>query len=108
MNSRQNSDPGNLDDVLVARADERLANAYAKITDADEQLARVPAPLSRVDRDASRPPPAASVRRPPRGGTVLRGLVGVVLAACIIAAAFAFQSPNGDAALRIAQVAPHG
>jgi predicted FMN-binding regulatory protein PaiB len=108
MHSTPNRDPGNPDDVLVARADERLAHAYAKITDADEQLTRVSAQLSRMERDAARHPSAASGRQPSRGRPVLRGLVGVVLAACIIAAAFALQSPNGAAGrLKIAQWLPH-
>lgn len=106
MNSTPNPGPGYPDDVLVARADERLAHAYAKITDADEQLARVTAQLSRMERDASRRPSVASGRRPSRAGTVLRGLVGAVLAAGIFGAAFAWQSPNGDAT-KIAQWVPH-
>jgi predicted FMN-binding regulatory protein PaiB len=108
MNSRQNPDPGNLDDVLVARADDRLAHAYAKITDADEQLARVSAQVSRMEREAARHPSAAPGRQPSRGRPALRGLVGVVLAACIMAAAFALQPPNGEAGrLKIAQWLPH-
>jgi predicted FMN-binding regulatory protein PaiB len=108
MNSMPNRSPGNPDDVLVARADERLAHAYAKITDADEQLARVTAQLSRMERDSTVRPSAARLRRPaPRGRPVLRGLVGLVLAAGIFAAAFAVQSPGGDAArMKIAQWLP--
>lgn len=107
MNSTPNRSPGNPDDVLVARADERLAHAYAKITHADEQLARVTAQLSRLERDSSGHPSAAPLRRPSRSRPVLRGLIGFVLAACIFAAAFALQSPGGEAArLKIAQWVP--
>jgi predicted FMN-binding regulatory protein PaiB len=109
MNSMPKPYPGNPDDVLAARADERLAHAYAKITDADEQLTRVTAQLSRMEREAVRGPSAASGQGPSRSRPVLRGLVGIVLAAGIFAAAFALQSPSGDAAkLKMAQWVPHG
>ena len=104
MNSRPNPDPGNLDDVLIARADERLAHAYAKIVDADEQLTRVSAKLAGVERDSSPRTPMPRVRKPSRGGTTVRGLVGAVLAAGIFVAAYALQSPNGDG---VAQWVPH-
>ena len=39
---------------LVARADERLAHAYAQIASADEQLARVNEQMSRMEDDAAR------------------------------------------------------
>ena len=46
-------------------------------------------------------------RLPLRGGSALRGLIGLLLAACIFAAAFASQSSYGDAAKQIiAQSAP--
>jgi hypothetical protein len=107
MNPTPNRSPGNPDDVLVARADERLAHAYAKISDADEQLARVTARLSRMERDSSGHPSAAPLRRPSGGRPVLRGVIGFGLAACIFGAAFALQSPGGDAArLKVAQWLP--
>ena len=87
------------EDALVARADERLAHAYGQIAAADEQLARVTEQLSKMERDASRqafvPLPR---RRPSRGRSSRRGLVGLLLAACIAGAAFVWQSPSGDAA----------
>ena len=46
-------------------------------------------------------------RLPLRGGSALRGLIGLLLAACIFAAAFASQSSYGGAAKQIiAQWAP--
>lgn len=86
------------DDVLVKRADERLAHAYEQIARADEQLARVTEQLSKLDQDAARHTSAAPGRRPSRGRPALRGVIGLLLAACIVAAAFAWQSPYGHAA----------
>src|ERR1700740_2093064 len=107
MNSSPNATTANPDDVLAAHADERLVHAYAKITRADEQLARVTAQLSRLERDAARGPSTASGRQPSHGRPGLRALVGLVLAACIFAAAFALRSPYGEAArLKIAEWVP--
>jgi hypothetical protein len=106
MNSTPNL-ANTADDVLAARADERLAHAYEQITRADEQLARVTEQLSRLESGGGRHPPLASGSRPSHGGSLLRGVAGLVLAAGIGAAAFAAQSPYGEPArLMIAQWAP--
>jgi hypothetical protein len=95
------------DDALVARADERLAHAYEQIARADEQLARVTEQLSKLERDAARQPAAAPGRRRSRGRPVLRGLVGLLIAACILAVAFVSQLSHGDAVkLTVARWAP--
>jgi hypothetical protein len=75
------------DKELVARADERLAHAYQQIALADEQLARMNQQMSRLAPEAEHQP----APRPSRGGSALRGLVGLLLAACIFGAAFASQ-----------------
>jgi septal ring factor EnvC (AmiA/AmiB activator) len=79
-------------DLMVARADQELAQAYDQIKSADEQLARLHGQLSKIERDSKR----RSGRR--RDRPVLRGLVGLILAAGICAAAFASQSSRADAA----------
>lgn len=95
------------EDVLVARADERLAHAYGQIARADEQLARVTEQLAKLERDATRQPFTPSSRRPSHGRPALRGFIGLLLAACIFGAAFAWQSSYGDAAkLALARWAP--
>ena len=81
---------------LVALADEQLAHAYEQITRADEQLGRVNEQLSKLEHDAARDQSAVG-RRPSRGGQALRGLIGLLLAACIFVAAFVSQSSYGDA-----------
>jgi hypothetical protein len=96
-------------DVLTARADERLAHAYEQIASADEQLARLTEQLARMEQEAARQPSVNLRRRPSRGGPALRGLVGLLAAACIAGAAFVAQSSYGEAARpAIAQwVAPY-
>jgi hypothetical protein len=107
MNSMQKPEAIEPDNVFITRADEQLARAYRQITSADEQLAHVTEQLSKLERDAARHPPAARGRGRSRGGTVLRGLTGLLVATCIFAAAFVLQSPHGDAArLTIARWAP--
>ena len=107
MNSTLNLQAAEADNVLVARADERLAHAYEQIARADEQLARVTEKLSKMEEDATHYPPAALRPKPSRGGVALRGLIGLLLAACIVVAAFASKSSYGDAAkLMISQWAP--
>src|SRR5437660_9741771 len=107
MNSTPNPQAIAPDDALIARADERLAHAYQQIAHADEQLARVNEQLSRLDHDAARPPSAVLGRLPSRGRPALRGLIGLLLAACIFVAAFVSQSSYGDAAkLIVARWAP--
>jgi len=109
MNSTPNPNSTESDDVLVARAEERFAHAYEEITRADEQLARVNEQLSRLERDAADHPEAIPGRRPSRGRPALRGLVGLLLAACIAVAAFVSQSSYGEGArLTFARwTAPH-
>jgi hypothetical protein len=92
------------DDVLVARADERLVHAYAQIARADEQLARLNEQLSKLENDSARQPSAVVGRLPSRGRPALRGVIGLLLAACIFVGAFVLQSSYGDAAKSI--VAP--
>src|ERR1700722_10501363 len=82
-------------DALSSRADEQLAHAYAQIKSADEQLARMEAQLPREEREAPR-----SRSRQSRDRPWLRGLVGLLLAAYIGAAAFVSQSSHGDAVAR--------
>jgi hypothetical protein len=89
------------DDVLVARADERLVHAYAQIARADEQLARLNEQLSKLENDTARQPSAVVGRLPSRGRPALRGVIGLLLAACIFVGAFVLQSSYGDAAKSI-------
>jgi predicted FMN-binding regulatory protein PaiB len=85
-------------DVLIARADERLAHAYGQIARADEQLARVTEQLSKLEHDAARQSSPVPGREHSRGSPALRGLIGLLLAASISIAAFVSQSSYGDAA----------
>jgi hypothetical protein len=80
--------------VLIARADEELAHAHEQMTSADKQIARAEKQLSKLELAARR---AVSGKR----GRAVRGLIGLMLAACIGVAAMAWQSPYGDAAKRI-------
>jgi predicted FMN-binding regulatory protein PaiB len=84
-------------DVLAARADERLAHAYEQIARADEQLARLTEQLTKMEQEPARQPAAIRARRPSRGRTALRGLIGLVAAAFIIGGAFVSQSSYGEA-----------
>lgn len=79
-------------DALMSRVDEQLAHTYEQIKSADEQLARMEGQLSRQGRKATlRSHPQWSRDRP-----WLRGLIGLLLAAYIVAAAFVSQSSYGD------------
>ena len=98
MNSTPSPKAIEPDDVLVARADQRLAHAYAQIARADEQIARVNEQISKLDQGAAPDPSAVLSRRPARRGSLVRGLIGLLLAAGIFLAAFFSQSPYGDAA----------
>ena len=98
MNSTPNPKAIEPNDVLIARADERLVHAYGQIARADEQIARVTEQLSKLEHDAARHPSAVLGRGPSRGRPALRGFIGLLLAACIFVAAFASQSSYGDAA----------
>jgi hypothetical protein len=107
MSSTLNPGTTNPDAVLAARADERLTHVYEQIARADEQLARVTEQLSKMDHDAVHHPSTIPAPQPSRGRPALRGFVGLLLAACIGAAAFVSQSSYGEAArLTIAQWAP--
>src|SRR5258706_394713 len=85
---------------VYARVDEEIARAYEQIALADKQL-------SNLAPDAARHPPAAvnnaqvQGARPSIGGRAVRGVVGLLLAACIGVAAIVWQSSYGDAARRI-------
>lgn len=93
-------------DVLVARADERLVHVYDEIARADEQLARLNEQLSKLEPDAAYQPSAVVGRRP-RGRPALRGFIGLLLALCVFVGAFVSQSSYGDAArLIVARWAP--
>jgi len=98
MNSMPNLKEAEANDVLIARADARLAHAYEQIAHADEQLARVTEQLSRMEQAAARHPSTVPGRKAPRDRSALRGLIGLLLAACIGAAAFVSQSSYGDVA----------
>ena len=101
MNSTTDPKAIEPDDVLVARADERLLHAYDQIARADEQLARLNEQLSKLEHDAADHPSAVVGHRPPRGRPALRGFIGLLLAVCIFVGAFALQSSYGDAAKSI-------
>ncbi len=98
MNSTPSAKTIEPDDDLIARADEGLAHAYEQIARADEQIARVNEQVSKLEHDAARNPSAALGRPPSRGRPMLRGLIGLLLAACIFITAFVSQSSHGDAA----------
>ena len=98
MNSTPNAKAIEPDDDLIARADEGLAHAYEQIVRADEQIARVNEQVSKLERDAAHNPSAARGRVPSRGRPMLRGLIGLLLAACIFITAFVSQPSHGDAA----------
>src|SRR5712675_817030 len=85
--------------VLIARADEELAHAHEQITSAGEQIARAEKQLSKLEFAARR---AVSDKR----GRRVRGLIGLMLAACIGVAAMAWQSPYGAAQQIIARWVP--
>jgi anti-sigma factor RsiW len=81
--------------VLIARADERLAHAYEQIARADEQLAHVSEQLAKMERDAARPPSAEPDPQSPPKRPALRVLIGLPVAACIVVAALVLQSSYG-------------
>ena len=108
MSSTSNPTPDNPDAVLTARTDERLAHVYEQIALADEQLARVTEQLSKMEHDPVPHPSVVSGPRPSHDRPALRGLVGLLLAACIGGVAFAAQTSHGEAArLIVAQWAPY-
>ena len=95
MDTTLNPKPTDPRHVLTARADEELAHAYQQITSAGEELARAEEQLSKLERAARRTGPG---KRPSRGGRAVRGVIGLMLAACIGAAALVWHSPYGDVA----------
>jgi transposase len=100
MDTTQQTDPRH---VLAAPADEQIAHAYEQITRAGEELARAEEQLSKLEHDAV-PGSRRLFDRP-----AVRGLTGLLLAACIGVAAIAWQSSYGDAAKEmIARSAPQG
>jgi hypothetical protein len=91
--------------VLVARADEEIAHAYEQITHAGEEIARAEEQLSKLEHDAARH--AVPGKRLWFDRPAVRGFTGLLLAACIGAAAIAWQSSYGDAVKEIiARAAP--
>jgi hypothetical protein len=72
-------------DVLSSREDEELARTY-------ERTARMRQQVSELERDA-----APYRLRRSRDRPSLRGLIGLLIAACIVAAAFLSQSSHGVA-----------
>jgi len=99
--------------VLASRVDEKLAQTLEQIARTDEQIARAEEQLSRLEHDAPRHPsdhprtgmntprPVVLSNGPSPGGRALRGFTGLLLTACIGAAAFVWQSSYGDAARQI-------
>jgi hypothetical protein len=81
--------------VLVGRADEELAHVYEQIARADEEIARVEKQLSKLEHDA------VPGNRPFFDRPAVRGVTGLLLAACIGVTAIAWQSSYGDAAKEI-------
>jgi hypothetical protein len=93
--------------ALIASADEQLAHAHEQIVRADEELSRLSEQLAKMERDAARPPSARPDPPSPSGRPALRGLVGFLLAACIVVAALVLQSSYGhEAKLVVARWAP--
>src|SRR6516164_8651217 len=91
---------------LVARADERLKHAYEQIAHADEQIARFNEQISRLDHDVPRDRSPRLARGSPAGWPALRGLIGLLLAACIFGAAYASQFYGEAAKQMISRWAP--
>ena len=96
--------------AVFARVDEELANVYEQLARADEQIAGMQEQLSKSERHPSDHPqarvntfrPAVPGKRASPGGRAVRGLTGLILTACIGAAAIVWQSsPYGDTARRI-------
>src|SRR5882724_5276217 len=90
MDTTQQTDPRH---VLGAPADEELA--HEQITRAGEEIARADEQLSKLEHDA------VPGNRRLFGRPAVRGLTGLLLAACIGVAAIAWQSSYGGAAKEI-------
>src|SRR5712664_2188402 len=92
LNPKQTDPPH----VLGARADEGLAHAYEQLTRASEEIVRAEEQLTKLERDAARR--AGPRRRRLFDRPAVRGITGLLLAACIGVAAIAWQSSYGDSA----------
>jgi hypothetical protein len=86
------------DNAPIARADEQLAHAHEQIALANEELTRLSEQLAKMERDAARPPSSRPDPQSPPRRPALRVLVGLPLAACIVAAALVLQSSYGGGA----------
>jgi hypothetical protein len=107
MNSTATPTAVEPDSAPIARADEQLAHAHEQITLANEELTRLSEQLAKMERDAARPPSSRSDPQPPRRRPALRVLVGLPLAACIVAAALVLRSSyGGGAKLDVTRWAP--
>src|SRR5947207_11550276 len=108
MNSMPNPKQTDPHDVAVAA----LKEACEQIERADKQLPRVDEQVSKLEQDAARHPSdqqkrlAVPGRRSSRGRLALQGLIGLLLAACIGAAAIALRSHGDVAKQMIASWAP--
>ena len=85
------------DDVVVARADERLVHAYDQIAHADEQLARLNEQLARLENEAKHHPSAVVGPRPPPAARRTR-LHRLPIGRGHLCPAFVSQSSYGEAA----------
>jgi septal ring factor EnvC (AmiA/AmiB activator) len=82
----------------IARTDEQLAHAGEQIARADKELARLSEQVAKMERDAARTTSAGSGPQSAPRRPVLRALVGLPLAACIVVAALVLQSSYGGGA----------
>ena len=107
MNSTPNPKAIEPHNAVIARTDEQLAHAREQIVRADKDLARLSEQVAKMERDAARPPSAGPGPQSRPGRPVLRALVGLSLAACIVVAALVLQSSHGGGAkLVVARWAP--
>jgi hypothetical protein len=108
MNSLPNPEQTDPQDVAVAA----LKQAYQQIGRADEQLPRVNEQAPKLEQDTARRPSdqqkrlAVPPRRSSHGRLALQGLIGLLMAACIGAAAIALRSHVDAAKQMIARWAP--
>src|SRR6266481_1723159 len=100
MNSTPNPEQSNPNDVAVAA----LKQACQQIGRPDRQLRSVNEQVSRLKPDSGRHPSELQKRVPPHrsslGRLALQGLIGLLVAACIGAAAMVLRS-HGDAAEQV-------
>jgi hypothetical protein len=104
--------------ALFARVDEELAHTFEQLAHADEQIARAKEQLSKIEHDDVRhssdhPQTRTNTFRPAVRGNrtvfdspAVRGLTGLLLAACVGFAAIAWQSPSDAAKVIFARWAP--